>query len=601
MWVPLPSLLLLFFGGVTVHALKFVESKKQLSSPILSADSLRVSGLRNETVLAGGAPDSASPSLVESPSLNAAITSYDFDVEKAIQSLVGYAAGKIPVIGTEISVLINIFWPSSSTDVWALIEERVKELVVQEIKDWYSDELKGKIAYIKSKLNDFDRSQKLFDINEAANKASEAFLTLKEHSRDYVVPLLPYLVSIMTLHLAALKVKWYKFDTQQSAWCWLDWFNLICEKGVGQKLKETVASYNEFLTTTLLNTIKDFEGDPKNFKLEHDDNGHKGGGWCRVTHRHSPPSVEIYRKHGKGPKQTCLKTRDGIAQRVKGDNDYANARLLSPLFNMTSAFAPAAPTKAWWDFEPIDQWKYLWVGPFAPYTVIENSDNGFHCPIWDGENTEMVQGVPVKIKSCRGNWLDYVSFGMRQGDGSIVWTNKATYPVTLQTGSDSQIVSVPPRQAVPPTGNNRTLSALPSALSNFLLSDRELGGEKRLSQSRDPSNSPESLLSSSESDTPNCVDVEIGSEGARAPEILSIKLTFATGGGSGTLRKLEATFADGKKEEIGGAQSYSDGVAEIVTPISGQGQGTGYYIRAFKVSSKGGIQAMLAWEKRKPS
>ena len=56
----------------------------------------------------------------------------DFDWNHAAEITIFTALGMVPEVGSILSALVNIFWPSSQKDIWSEIEQQVEQLIQQQ-------------------------------------------------------------------------------------------------------------------------------------------------------------------------------------------------------------------------------------------------------------------------------------------------------------------------------------------------------------------------------------------------------------------------------------------------------------------------------------
>lgn len=59
------------------------------------------------------------------------VLDYTFDWNNAAEVAIETALGQIPVVGSFLSGLLQIFWPKSGEDIWSEIKSQVEQLINQ--------------------------------------------------------------------------------------------------------------------------------------------------------------------------------------------------------------------------------------------------------------------------------------------------------------------------------------------------------------------------------------------------------------------------------------------------------------------------------------
>ncbi|UXI68959.1 insecticidal delta-endotoxin Cry8Ea1 family protein [Tahibacter amnicola] len=169
----------------------------------------------------------------------------DFDYNNAARVVITTALGEIPAVGALLSALVDIFWPSPTVDVWAMVEARVEALVNQKIAERVWQQVSEALAGLQNVLDDYIYAAQNFPndpryISEKYNVAQGHFLhdLPAFQSKGYELLLLPLFAQFANLHLGLMR-DGVAFGAQ---WGWGP--EIIAR--VKQQLVEAIGSYTAY-------------------------------------------------------------------------------------------------------------------------------------------------------------------------------------------------------------------------------------------------------------------------------------------------------------------------------------------------------------------
>ncbi|CAH1101240.1 unnamed protein product [Psylliodes chrysocephalus] len=118
------------------------------------------------------------------------------DINNVAKKLVAFGVGKIPYIGSDLALLINIFWPETKKSAWNEVKEQVINLVDSKTKDAIRGILGGDLRYMKERItvlklrlddpNSKDTNRNYINIAEDLIGFEKKFSFAKEDNPDYI-------------------------------------------------------------------------------------------------------------------------------------------------------------------------------------------------------------------------------------------------------------------------------------------------------------------------------------------------------------------------------------------------------------------------------
>jgi hypothetical protein len=177
---------------------------------------------------------------------------------------------EIPEVGSIVSPLVDILWPSG-TNVWQAIKARVEALIEQAFDDYEWNRVSDELTGLKNVTNDYLHSLVLQDndnIRQKYNVAQELYRDRlpQFQMKGYELLLLPLFAQFSNLHLMLLR----DGATKGSAW---GWSSQIVDD-IRNTLAETITSYVAYTEDIYQNGLADAQerGDHnRKHKKNHDD------------------------------------------------------------------------------------------------------------------------------------------------------------------------------------------------------------------------------------------------------------------------------------------------------------------------------------------
>lgn len=141
--------------------------------------------------------------------MSSTVTSVDWNA--AAETVVTASLSEIPVIGTAVSALTTIFWPSSGEDVWGEIRAQVQDLMQEYIADEVYAEVQNSLAGLQGDLNYYTNAVLNGD---SADNISSYWISAQQNftlcqpsfqAKGYEVLLLPLFAQFANLYLTLLR------------------------------------------------------------------------------------------------------------------------------------------------------------------------------------------------------------------------------------------------------------------------------------------------------------------------------------------------------------------------------------------------------------
>ena len=134
----------------------------------------------------------------------------DFDWNNAARTAVATGLGYVPVAGEILSALVDIFWPDTQEDVWDEVKEQVEALIDQKIGDLVSQQVRDDLAGLSKSTILYLHALKNGNIEDTKVQwivTRNSFAVALPHfqSPEYKVPLLGMFAQFANMYLAILR------------------------------------------------------------------------------------------------------------------------------------------------------------------------------------------------------------------------------------------------------------------------------------------------------------------------------------------------------------------------------------------------------------
>lgn len=160
----------------------------------------------------------------------------------AAENAIAGGLGLVPDVGSLLSVLVYIFWPSSGEDVWSEIKDEVEALIEQDIDHLVYQQVQQSLAGLQNNLNDY-----LTAVADKDNISATWITTDGDFDQQlpsfqasgYQLLLLPLFAQFANLNLALLR------DGVQfgESWGW----NAAYQKSVLAKLQDKISDFTTYV------------------------------------------------------------------------------------------------------------------------------------------------------------------------------------------------------------------------------------------------------------------------------------------------------------------------------------------------------------------
>ena len=173
------------------------------------------------------------------------VLDYTFDWNNAAEVAIETALGEIPVVGSFLSALLQIFWPKSGEDIWSEIKSQVEQLINQRFDQDTYEKVQASLAGLNNNMNDYLTALQAGKgdpnyISEVWNVADGDFdqqLPTFQLS-SYQLLLLPLFAQFANLNLTLLR------DGVQNGASW-GWTPAIIASNT-QKLTSKITAYTQY-------------------------------------------------------------------------------------------------------------------------------------------------------------------------------------------------------------------------------------------------------------------------------------------------------------------------------------------------------------------
>lgn len=241
------------------------------------------------------------------------------DWNSAAQTTVTNALFSVPEVGTVLSTLTSIFWPSSGEDVWGEIKEQVEAVMDQKISDAVYQNVQESLAGLQNVVNDYLEVVDSDDtevISERWNDAYGDFNLYLPHfqASGYEVLLLPLFAQYVNLYQSLMR----DGITKGASWGWNDDVVSSVSSDMTQKtlqFMQWVDTWYESGYQSIVSTTKSSDHDCEPFKtvnawvrtmtLGVRDHRWLWGYVSEAAHGLGPFTVYLMREIYTDPKGTC--------------------------------------------------------------------------------------------------------------------------------------------------------------------------------------------------------------------------------------------------------------------------------------------------------
>lgn len=177
-----------------------------------------------------------------------------FNWSNAAEVAIVTGLGEIPVVGSILGGLVEIFWPESPVDVWAEIKSKVEALVGQAISTNNYDIVQEQLGGLSDLVNNYlDSVKNDEDAHDNWDSANAQFIVTRKSCQGIDVGdeilLLPLFAQMANMHLSLLRDGILKGYCDEDAFNdalneYTGWVDLTLPKGVSQRAQTNPNSFN---------------------------------------------------------------------------------------------------------------------------------------------------------------------------------------------------------------------------------------------------------------------------------------------------------------------------------------------------------------------
>ncbi len=147
--------------------------------------------------------------VLQPPTHSAPVPTDITDWSNTAMNLIASTLGLIPEVGSLLSGLVYILWPSDQEDVWDEIKDQVQALVQQDLTQLVENLEAQTLQGLKGSIQDYQDALTTNDPSNISQNWTSAKLNFVQQmpqfqTQGYEVALLPYYAQAVNLYLALL-------------------------------------------------------------------------------------------------------------------------------------------------------------------------------------------------------------------------------------------------------------------------------------------------------------------------------------------------------------------------------------------------------------